>query len=286
MGMPGWAPLGFLFVTTVLCKSTGSLLMLAAGLSLIVAIRFAPDAGRLALTVVSLPAFVAMQAGGRSTARRFSRFVQDSGGWLGRAVLVTGLLMLLVLAPAYTISRALGVWNGYTLVNLAQRFINEDRAQSLEVRIVNEDQLTTKAAEKRLFGWGGWGRWRVTDESGEDISATDGQWVITLGSTGVVGLGSMLLWLSLPLGLLLWRCPPRFWLDPAVAPLAVLAVIVQLFLLDNLLNAMLNPFWTVAAGAVCAVAGSPRPRPVTHAAESEVEPADAEPTMAGAQATP
>jgi O-antigen ligase len=172
------------------------------------------------------------------------------------------------------------------MVSLAQRYINQARAQSLEVRVVNEDMLTQKAAEKRLFGWGGWGRWRVTDASGEDISATDGQWVITLGSTGVVGLASMLAWMSLPLALLLRRCPPRLWLDPAVAPLAVLAVIVQLFLLDNLLNAMLNPFWTVAAGAVCAVAGSPRPRTTRQLAEVEGESADSEPEMAGAQATP
>ena len=37
------------------------------------------------------------------------------------------------------------------------------------------------------FGWGRFGRGRVFDDAGSDISVSDGYWVITLGTFGLVG---------------------------------------------------------------------------------------------------
>lgn len=64
--------------------------------------------------------------------------------------------------------------------------IDPQRASSLEFRFIHEDRLLTHAKERKLFGWGGWGRNRVYNEKGEDISVTDGRWVILFGQGGWV----------------------------------------------------------------------------------------------------
>ena len=65
--------------------------------------------------------------------------------------------------------------------------ISEDRAQSLEFRLNNEDQLLRRAYEKPLAGWGGWARDRIYDENGDNISISEGTWILVLGSTGWIG---------------------------------------------------------------------------------------------------
>ena len=47
--------------------------------------------------------------------------------------------------------------------------------------------MLERASERILFGWGRFGRSRVYNEYGSDISVTDGRWIITLGQFGVVG---------------------------------------------------------------------------------------------------
>ena len=56
------------------------------------------------------------------------------------------------------------------------------------VRLKNEDLLSKKAFEQPWFGWGGWGRSRVFNDEGTDISITDGRWIIIFGQLGVIGL--------------------------------------------------------------------------------------------------
>lgn len=61
------------------------------------------------------------------------------------------------------------------------------RAQSLEFRLKHEGEVLEHAMEKPIFGWGGWGRGRVVDEKGRDVSVTDGSWIIQLSNYGTVG---------------------------------------------------------------------------------------------------
>lgn len=64
--------------------------------------------------------------------------------------------------------------------------IDPQREGSLRFRFINEDMLLERAQERILFGWGGWGRNRVFDTiTGEDLSVTDGQWVLSLGFGGL-----------------------------------------------------------------------------------------------------
>ena len=167
------------------------------------------------------------------------------------AKLKIGILVwaLLLVPPAYIGTRATGYWDGQNLVDLVAEKFSVDRAESLEFRFDNEDILVDKALERPLFGWGGWGRSRVYDEeSNEDKSTTDGFWIIVLGTRGYFGLFSVTLVLILPMLLFLLKCPPRLWGKPEFAPTAVISFIPLLFMIDCLLNGMINQGYIIFAG--------------------------------------
>ncbi len=104
--------------------------------------------------------------------------------------------------------------------------------------------------QKKFTGWGRWGRSLIRDEEGRQISIPDGLWIITLGQFGLVGLTALTALLLLPILLLLRRYPIRMWGHPLVAPAAGLAIVVTLFMIDNLFNAMINPVFVLAAGGL------------------------------------
>lgn len=145
-----------------------------------------------------------------------------------------------------------------------------ERVQSLEFRFNNEEILSDIARQKPLFGWGGWGRALVYDDTGKLLTVPDSLWIIEYGEKGIVGLASMMaIFLIPPVAILAWRCPPRLWLKPDYAPLAALAVTVLMYTIDCMLNAMLNPIYILACGGLAGMALQPlkapanrRPRPM------------------------
>ena len=63
-----------------------------------------------------------------------------------------------------------------------------ERAQSLDFRFQNEDEMLAHAMQKPFFGWGGWGRNRLySTEDGRDLSVIDGRWIGELGVNGWIG---------------------------------------------------------------------------------------------------
>jgi hypothetical protein len=175
------------------------------------------------------------------------------------------LLILLALPPAYCVARTSG-WTGRPLVSLAKQLVNEERAESVEFRIVNEDLLIEKALQQPGLGWARWGRSRVYDESGKDISIVDGLWILTLGTSGLVGLVSLGVALSLPVLLLMRLFPGRHWRDPRLTPATALAVVGALVAIDDVFNAMLSPIFPAIAGSLAglylAVMAARRRQPV------------------------
>lgn len=171
--------------------------------------------------------------------------------WITRLThLRLGLVCILLIPPTYMFTRVSGIWSGAHLVRLTSDVINEERAQSINARLQYEELLITKALQRPAFGWGGWGRNRVLDERGKDLTVTDGLWIITFGKTGLVGLCALTATFLVPLTLLLWRWPIGMWYHPATAPAAVVAVLLGLFMVDSLLNAMVNPIFTLGAGGL------------------------------------
>lgn len=125
-----------------------------------------------------------------------------------------------------------------------------DRAQSLWYRFYNEDMLLDRAAERPIFGWGGWGRNQVFNEqTGEAISVTDGQWIITIGSNGWIGYIALFGLLCLPLIALWWRY--RSVPNDQIAPqVGVLALMLGACLFDLLPNATMVAWTWMVAGAL------------------------------------
>ncbi|MEM6941128.1 MAG: hypothetical protein AAF509_13475 [Pseudomonadota bacterium] len=134
------------------------------------------------------------------------------------------------------------------------------RAQSLEYRFDNEEQLLSRAAEKPLFGWGGWGRSLIRDpETGEILTIPDGRWIIIFGTFGWLGyicefgllaLSPILIWVYI-------QRHPRAELSPYVAPLCLILTITMM---DMLLNDTLTPFIWLIAGAILGHAERLMPR--------------------------
>lgn len=169
---------------------------------------------------------------------------------------------LVMAGPLYMAVRAGGIWDGAELVQASSDTAGEDRSGSLDFRLKNEDILAAKAMQRPIFGWGGWGRARVYNEYGRDVSVTDGLWIIALGNNGIVGLASLTLAMLMPAGLVLRRYPVRGWRGPAIAPTVVLAVVVVLYCIDCIPNGMVNPIFMLVAGglASCGVSLSRPPR--------------------------
>ena len=124
--------------------------------------------------------------------------------------------------------------------------IDRARADSFRFRVMNEDILLAKASKRPLFGWGGWGRSRVFDEKGRDISITDGHWVITFGVGGWVRYIALYGLLAGPVILTaLYR--RRY---EATAASAALCIVLVANLLDLIPNSGLSPMTYLLAGAV------------------------------------
>lgn len=167
--------------------------------------------------------------------------------WLRTPVFLAAALLV---APAWSLLRATGAWSGENLVAFVKEYIDPARGDSLQVRFDNENLLAAKALERPILGWGRWGRSRIFDEGSRDVSTTDGLWIMTFGTSGLVGLAATFLALLLPVLLFVRRCPVGHWSRPEVAPAAALAVLAVLHSWDDLVNYMPNSVFLLALGAV------------------------------------
>ncbi len=181
------------------------------------------------------------------------------------------LLVGLILVPiAYIAFRVPALWSGDQIVEAARVF-GEDRAESVHYRFVAEEGLARHAMHQPLFGWGGWGRNRPsTFDLDQPDLATDGLWIITLGSNGLFGLAGLLGTFLIPPLLLVLRLKTPLWAHPWCAPAAILAVVMILFMIDCLMNAMVNPFYLVAAGGLGRAVRAPLRRRASGALQPEV----------------
>lgn len=167
-------------------------------------------------------------------------------------------LALAAMPPLYCAARIAG-WEPTPVVNLAAKWLGRDRAGSVQYRVDNERLLIQKALERPWLGWGRFGRSFVYDEDGRSLGAVvDSLWILALGINGLVGLLAIGAVLILPPLALARVLPPRQWASPHVAPVAALSVGLLLWAVDGLLNAMPNPVFPAAAGALVSIAAGAR----------------------------
>lgn len=205
-GIPMWVLIAVLFVTTIMCRSSGAIVLLGVGLLAFASIKYM----RTSLALAAVAAICVLYVG----------------------------------------VRASGTWDGSQLTEMTRNVFGADRAQSVETRFYNEEALSARARQQPLFGWGGWGRSRIHNEYGKDVTITDSMWIITLGTNGALGVTAILAVILLPPLLLARKLPAAWWAHPVVAPVACMAVIIVLWMVDNLLNNMFNPVYVVMLGGI------------------------------------
>jgi hypothetical protein len=176
--------------------------------------------------------------------------------WRGRAR--WALLAVLLAVPGYVGLRAGGAWSGHALVAVTQATAGADRATSVAFRLHNEDLLAARARRRPLFGWGRWDRARVLDTATAALTVVDSLWIKAFGESGTVGVTSLLATLLLPVGVFWHRYALASWREPALAPAAVLAIVLVLYAVDGSLNAMVNPVYMLAGGGLAGLATAAR----------------------------
>jgi len=193
---------------------------------------------------------------------------------------------LLLVPPLYYAVRIPNYWSANELVSFIDTYIDKDRAQSLGYRIDMENLLTKKAMLQPVWGWGGWGRSRVADDrTGRDISPTDGMWIIYLGCYGCVGLLSWTTMMLLPSWLFVRRIPVRQWRDPTIAPMAALATLVGLYVVDCLFNGFMNLSYVMACGGLLGAVSSPAKSQRRKVIGHDLEPGSPEPASQSTSAS-
>lgn len=160
-------------------------------------------------------------------------------------------LLIAITFISYPIASTINIFPHDTIVDIAYS-LNSERAQSLEYRFKHEGLLLEHANVKPVFGWGGWGRNRVWDpETGEDLSVTDGKWILSLGSRGWFGFLMEFLLVVLPIYLAYKVQKKDKDIDKKErALLAAHALIVSIILLDQMPNSSFNPLYILIVGSL------------------------------------
>lgn len=125
--------------------------------------------------------------------------------------------------------------------------ISDERAASLIYRQENEDRFLSRAQEKPIFGWGGWGRDRVYNpDTGLDETTADGTWVVVFAQRGWAGYIAMFGLITLPI-FYLWKVRKRKEITPAISGMMLLTAGNLIYLIPN---SALSPIALLCIGAM------------------------------------
>lgn len=186
--------------------------------------------------------------------------------WWRRLCLV-GLLML---GPTYTVMRLSVDVPVQSIAAVAGQIVSKERGASLLTRFENEDMLMEKAFKRPLLGWGAWGRSRIYDDWGKDISITDSRWIIVFGQRGLLGIAMMLLVFLAPILRFLRQNPLDIWNTPKFAYSAAFVCVCALVMINDTVNYADLPIIFAGLGAIgnlrLSIKSNDTPRPIQAAA--------------------
>jgi hypothetical protein len=158
-------------------------------------------------------------------------------------------VLLVSISLLYPTLRLTNLFPDQILINVAA-FFDQERADSLKFRFDQEEQLLARASERFLFGWGRYGRNRVYDnDSGKDLSVTDGTWIVTIGQFGFLGFLAQFGLLALPV----FRSVSAFKRTNSKSDkafLATLAIILAVTVVEQIPNASISPWTWLLAGSL------------------------------------
>jgi hypothetical protein len=164
-------------------------------------------------------------------------------------------LGLALIPPLYMAARTVGNWDAQILRNTAA-MIGEDRVESLEVRLGSEEALWRWIQGSVVFGRA---RLEAILQAPREVYGRfvpDGFWLIALGKFGMVGLVSVFGALLAPCYMYLSRFSVHHIFSARMVGSTCLCMILVAYALDNLLNAMLNPMYLLAAGGLLGMRSS------------------------------
>lgn len=101
-------------------------------------------------------------------------------------VQVASAMVIVIAFMIHPMLRQSGIVTLHGPLSLIER-VAPERVGSMYYRLDNETLFLERAAKKPVTGWGIWARWRVRDETGRDISTSDGRWISVLGERGWIG---------------------------------------------------------------------------------------------------
>jgi len=158
---------------------------------------------------------------------------------------------LILIIPIYIFVRVNNILSIDSIENSVSFIFDPERVSSLIFRLNQEDLFSGKALERVLFGWGGWQRNRPIDPmTGELVEIVDSLWLIIFSTYGAIGLSTLFLsllsgpWKSLGL-----KFSYKGRIVKSVSPIA-LSIVLIFFMIDSLLNGMVNHIYILSAGAL------------------------------------
>ena len=152
----------------------------------------------------------------------------------------------------YPLLRSNGLAPTQLITNAAGAF-SADRQASFDTRLNNEEALLAKANQKPLFGGGGGGRNRIFDKwTGQDISVTDGGWIIQYGCYGWAGYLALFGLLTVAL----WQALRATGSEATAANVTRggLALLVGMYVIDSIPNSTQLAIIFPMAGAIASSA--------------------------------
>jgi hypothetical protein len=207
----------------------------------------------------------------------YSAFAAPLLGFMSGRFVIRVATVMAIAAMSYPALRASALFPTESLVNTAS-MVSEERALSLSIRFANEELVLTKAAERPLFGWGTYARWRTYNDDGGFADSIDGLWLVILGSSGGAGLVFSLALLLLPV-LQCYLSAKRIRSPQDCSLAGVMAMIIALNGIDLLPNAFLHSYVLFMAGglasALPALCAAPRVRQQVRSPVASLRPAPA-----------
>ena len=168
--------------------------------------------------------------------------------WARPALQLRIATILVSIALCYPMLRVAGLVPTTSILETAQS-IDADRAASLGMRFSQEKMLLDHAWQRPWFGWGRFGRGRVYDSDGVDISTTDGHWINVMAD---FGLFSFFAQFGL-LALVVYRAAGALKLVSTAREkehLAALTLIVAINIFDLIPNSSISPWTWLLVGAL------------------------------------
>jgi len=170
------------------------------------------------------------------------------------------MFLLLCISPLlYVTTRTMDLWHGEGLLEAVKEW-SPEREQSLAFRFNSEKRLIQSMGPQFLYGKGPIALTAVTGDEGQRESVVvDSLWIIEFSSNGFLALLSLTLALSVPILAVLRNLGPRATAHGAQSCTFGLSLVALMFLLDCMVNAMVNPVYFIVLGGLAGAGVSRRP---------------------------